>query len=100
MAHCLHPILSKLEAYDAEKNTELYETLKVYAQTGYSKNMTADLMFLHRNTVNYRIQQITDLFSIDFSDYTLLFKLQYSFYIDSYLKNRYISLTPHVKTEP
>lgn len=100
LAHCLHPILSKLEAYDAEKNTELYETLKVYAQTGYSKNMTADLMFLHRNTVNYRIQQIADLFSIDFSDHTLLFKLQYSFYIDSYLKNRYISLTPHSKPEP
>lgn len=97
LTHCLHPILPKLEAYDAEKNTELYETLKVYAQTGYSKNMTADLMFLHRNTVNYRIQQITDLFSLDFSDHTLLFKLQYSFYIDSYLKNRYISMTPHSK---
>lgn len=95
LAHCLHPILPKLETYDAEKNTELYETLKVYAQTGYSKNLTADLMFLHRNTVNYRIQQITDLFSLDFSDHTLLFKLQYSFYIDSYLKNRYISMTPY-----
>ena len=95
LAHCLHPILSKLESYDAEKNTELYETLKIYAQTGYSKNLTADLMFLHRNTVNYRIQQITELFDLDFSDHTLLFKLQYSFYIDSYLKNRYISMTPH-----
>lgn len=95
LAHCLHPILPKLEAYDTEKNTELYETLKVYAQTGYSKNLTADLMFLHRNTVNYRIQQIADLFDLDFSDHTLLFKLQYSFYIDSYLKNRYISMAPH-----
>ena len=93
LPHCLHPILPKLETYDAEKNTELYKTLKVYVQTGYSKNLTADLMFLHRNTVNYRIQQITDLFSLDFSDHTLLFKLQYSFYIDSYLKNQYISMT-------
>ncbi len=99
LAHCLHPILPKLEVYDAEKNTELYETLKVYVQTGYSKNLTADLMFLHRNTVNYRIQQITDLFDLDFSDHTLLFKLQYSFYIDSYLKNRYISMTPHSKQQ-
>lgn len=93
LPHCLHPILPKLETYDTEKNTELYKTLKVYVQTGYSKNLTADLMFLHRNTVNYRIQQITDLFSLDFSDHTLLFKLQYSFYIDSYLKNQYISMT-------
>ena len=95
LPYCLHPLLPKLSAYDAEKNTELYETLKVYAQTGYSKNLTADLMFLHRNTVNYRIQQIADLFSVDFSDYTLLFKLQYSFFIDSYLNNQYISLRPH-----
>ena len=95
LPYCLHPLLPKLSAYDAEKNTELYETLKVYAQTGYSKNLTADLMFLHRNTVNYRIQQISDLFSVDFSDYTLLFKLQYSFFIDSYLNNQYISLRPH-----
>ena len=57
-----------------------------------SKNRTAELMFMHRNTVNYRIQQIENLFSVDFSDPSLLFKLQYSFYIDAFLKNRYSDL--------
>lgn len=51
-------------------------------------------MFMHRNTVNYRIQQIENLFSVDFSDPSLLFKLQYSFYIDAFLKNRYSDLAP------
>ena len=93
LEHCRQQVLVDLEQYDAEKNTELYETLKIYAQTGFSKNRTAELMFMHRNTVNYRIQQIENLFPIDFSDPTLLFKLQYSFHIDAYLKNRFTGLT-------
>lgn len=34
------------------------------------------------------------MFSVDFSDPSLLFKLQYSFYIDAFLKNRYSDLAP------
>lgn len=92
LEQCRHPVLASLETYDAGKNTELYETLKIYTKTGFSKNHTAELMFMHRNTVNYRIQQIENLFSVDFSDPSLLFKLQYSFYIDAFLKNRYSDL--------
>ncbi len=92
LEQCRHPVLASLEAYDADKNTELYETLKIYTKTGFSKNRTAELMFMHRNTVNYRIQQIENLFSVDFSDPSLLFKLQYSFCIDAFLKNRYSDL--------
>ena len=62
-----------------------------YTLTGFSKNKTAELMFLHRNTVNYRIQQISELYGLDFTDSALLFKLQYSFYIDSYLKHNSFS---------
>lgn len=94
LEQCRHPVLASLETYDAGKNTELYETLKIYTKTGFSKNHTAELMFMHRNTVNYRIQQIENLFSVDFSDPSLLFKLQYSFYIDAFLKNRYSDLAP------
>lgn len=89
LEYAKHPLLSELERYDAEKNTQLYETLMTYALTGFSKNKTAELMFLHRNTVNYRIQQIAELYGLDFADSALLFKLQYSFYIDSYLKHKY-----------
>lgn len=96
LQHTKLPILHEIEEYDAEKNSALYDTLKVYAQTGFSKNRTADLMYLHRNTVNYRIQQLENQFSIDFSDPTLLFKLQYSFYIDSFIKNSYTDIFPQL----
>jgi len=100
LSHTKMPILDEIEAYDAEKNSALYETLKVYAYTGFSKNRTAEVMFLHRNTVNYRIQQLENLFSIDFSDPSLLFKLQYSFYIDSYLKKNYTDIFPRELSQP
>ncbi len=96
LQHTKLPLLDEIQAYDAEKNSALYETLKVYAQTGFSKNRTSDLMYLHRNTVNYRIQQLENLFSINFSDPTLLFKLQYSFYIDSFISNNYSDFFPKV----
>lgn len=51
------PCSQSWKRYDAEKNTQLYETLMTYALTGFSKNKTAELMFLHRNTVNYRIRK-------------------------------------------
>lgn len=34
-------MLSELEKYDAEKNTQLYDTLMTYTLTGFSKNRTA-----------------------------------------------------------
>ena len=94
LEYAKHPLLSELEKYDAEKNTQLYDTLMTYTLTGFSKNRTAELMFLHRNTVNYRIQQISELYGLDFSDSALMFKLQYSFHVDSYLKHRYFTPPP------
>lgn len=94
LEYAKHPLLSELEKYDAEKNTQLYDTLMTYTLTGFSKNRTAELMFLHRNTVNYRIQQISELYGLDFSDSALMFKLQYSFHVDSYLKHRYLTPQP------
>lgn len=58
----IHPLLSKLAKYDVEKNTEFYNTLRAYVKTGFSRNKTSEILFLHRNTVKYRIQQIERLY--------------------------------------
>lgn len=94
LAEYIHPLLPKLAKHDAKNNTEFYRTLRVYAQTGFSKNKAADMIFLHRNTIKYRIQQMEQLFSVNLSDYSLLFTLMYSFYIDSFLRNEYIGIPP------
>ena len=77
-----HPILSLLRDYDQRKGTKLYETIRTYTLTGFNQNKTAELLYLHRNTMNYRRQKIMELFEIDLEDSQTRFLLNYSFHID------------------
>ena len=69
--------------YDREKSAELYQTLRVFTKCGFNKAHTSERLFLHRNTVNYRIAQIESICGIDLSTTELLFSLQLSFLIES-----------------
>lgn len=80
-----HPALDTLIHYDREKSAELYQTLRVFTKCGFNKAHTSERLFLHRNTVNYRIAQIESICGIDLSTTELLFSLQLSFLIDGYL---------------
>lgn len=81
-----HPALPLLRDYDQRKGTKLYETLRTYTLTGFNQNRTAEVLFLHRNTLNYRRQKIMELFAIDFEDPQTRFLLSYSFAIDHFLE--------------
>ncbi len=85
MRYC-HPVLPLLRDYDQRKGTELYETLRTYTLTGFNQNKTAELLFMHRNTLNYRRQKIMELASIDLEDPQTKFLLSYSFAIDLFLE--------------
>lgn len=91
---CIHPLLGACEQYDNAKNSELYKTLCVYAQSGFNKNRAADLLGIHRNTINYRIQQIEQEFNVNLQDDKLMFPLMLSVEIDSFVKYRY---PPNIK---
>jgi DNA-binding PucR family transcriptional regulator len=45
----------------SERNDGLRETARVFLNTGGSYAATADQLFLHRNTVQYRIRQAEQL---------------------------------------
>lgn len=57
----LHPALNILEEYDAKKNTKLYETLYQYLIHERNLVCTAKKLFIHRNSLLYRIQRINEL---------------------------------------
>ena len=82
-----HPALDTLIHYDREKSAELYQTLRIFTKCGFNKAHTSERLFLHRNTVNYRIAQIESICGIDLSTTELMFSLQLSFLIDGYLNN-------------
>lgn len=61
----LHRVLEPLLAYDARTGSDLTTTLKTYVESGGNLAATADRLFLHRNSVAYRLQRIQDLAGMD-----------------------------------
>ena len=55
-------------AVASERNDGLRETARVFLHSGGSFTATADQLFLHRNTVQYRIRQAEELRGRPFSD--------------------------------
>ncbi|MGM0688523.1 MAG: GAF domain-containing protein [Bacillota bacterium] len=61
----LGPILE----YDREKNNDvLITTIRQYIFSNYNNQKTADNLFIHLNTLKYRLQKIQDIAGIDLND--------------------------------
>lgn len=63
-----HPALKQLHEYDGCKNTDYYNTLKIYVENFKNSGKTAAQLHIHRNSLLYRLQVIQDLTGIDFED--------------------------------
>lgn len=80
--------LGPLEAYDKEWDTDLTETLKVYVDHGANLNSAARALYIHRNTMRYRLEQIEeDILKVDIDSQEVLLNLQVA-YIIKQLRNR------------
>ena len=58
-------IYEPLLDYDHNKGGELVRTLETYIDCNFSRTKTADRMHLHRNSLNYRLQKISELLGRD-----------------------------------
>ena len=67
--------IQNLIAYDKQYETKYYETLCMYVNSQYSKQKTAERLYIHLNTVKYRLQQIEKLFDIYFEKDEKLIRL-------------------------
>ncbi|MGP4059485.1 PucR family transcriptional regulator [Halobacillus sp. H74] len=56
---------------DSDKQTELLLTLEAYLANNGKGKQTANELFIHPNTLNYRIKQIQELTNINFSDFNM-----------------------------
>lgn len=68
--------LQKVLDYDIKKNSELITTLKSFINNNASYEDTADELFIHKNTVRYRINKIYELTTLNPSKMTDLLLLQ------------------------
>ena len=64
----LHPDVLHLEELDRRKNTGWLELLKNYFDNECSLVNTAKAMYVHRNTLVYRIGKLTELMHYDWDD--------------------------------
>jgi PucR family transcriptional regulator, purine catabolism regulatory protein len=60
--------LGPLLNYDVKHETELVNTLRTYFRNGGNKNQTAMDMFVHINTIKYRLRKISELVGIDLNN--------------------------------
>lgn len=67
----LHPKAEMLAAYDKENHTDYLNTLLTYLHLGMNKTLTAKKLFIHRNTIIYRLENIKQLIGLDCEDESL-----------------------------
>jgi hypothetical protein len=77
--------LGDLALYDKENGTDYIHVLAAYLKYNGSKRETAQELFVHRNTVSYRLKKIEEMLDTDFSDLKELLKYQMAVYIPYFL---------------
>lgn len=74
----IHPQIRKLLAYDRANGTDYLETLKVYLNNKASITSAAKQLHMHRNTLQHRINRISEVIGGDLSDWKIRRLLLYS----------------------
>ena len=75
----LSPSILKLQEYDQKMETHLVDTLHVYLLENGSIKDTAKRLYLHRNTVIYRLNKIRQITNLDIDQARIRFLLLLSF---------------------
>ena len=79
--------LGKLLQADELNDGNLHETLENYLNCSCNAKKTAEAMFLHRNTLNYRLKKIREILSCDLENLDTCLEMKMAFMISRY-RNR------------
>ena len=80
--YLIHPALPQLREYDRKNATQLYHTLKVYLLHERNIADTAKDLFIHRNSLLYRIRRIGEITNTDLEDPDNRLRLLLSFKLE------------------
>ena len=84
--YCIQPV-RRLYEYDIQNSGELLKTLDVFLLQNQNTIATANKLFVHRNTVSYRIAKCKEIMGIDFAASGELFNVELSIRIIRYMKS-------------
>lgn len=66
--HSIDDLLAPMAVLGKAKQKEYFMTLRVYLENNRSVSRTSQQLYLHRNTVAYRIRRILDVLGVDLDD--------------------------------
>jgi DNA-binding PucR family transcriptional regulator len=69
-------LVEPLRDHDRTRRSDLVLTLKTYFAAGGNASEAADRLFLHRNSMLYRLERIQKLTGLDLKDYRVALALQ------------------------
>ena len=64
----IHPALETIREYDMKNQSNLLHTLDAYLLNDCNAQRCGRMLFLHRNSLVYRIRRIQEIAGIDLSD--------------------------------
>lgn len=77
--------------YDQANKSVFIDTIYLYLLTNKSLNETAKRLYIHKNTITYRLEKIKELFSLDFFDYNkninYIFSIHILYFLQRKIKN-------------
>lgn len=74
--------IQAIKDYDKKNNSDLTDVLRSYLKNNGSVKETADELFIHRNTVNYKINKIEELLNMDLSSLDSRLQLSVGFMLE------------------
>ena len=74
------------ELLDSDTTGESLHTLEVYLSTGGKKARAAELLYIHLNTLKYRISTLSAKLDADLDDPATMFSLSHALHIVRYLR--------------
>jgi hypothetical protein len=80
-----------LQDYDQQNNAELIATLQAYITSLWNYSETSRVMYIHCNTVKYRISQIKETLGIDWSDVQERINLEMAIMVHDFLNSEQIN---------
>ncbi|MEA5009027.1 PucR family transcriptional regulator [Clostridium tyrobutyricum] len=76
-----YEVLGKLVEYDKKNTTKLVRTLNEYIKQNCNLIKTANVLFIHKNTLKYRIKRIEEILDCDLKDMENLLNFSIAFKI-------------------
>jgi DNA-binding PucR family transcriptional regulator len=93
-------LLEPLRQYDREHHGDLVKTLAAYLRHGGNSVQTANALFIHRNSLRYRLSRVQALTSLDPDDPDARLALQIALLLNTELnKTNPQSAFPNPKSE-